>query len=120
MKVRGDESGAVTAETAVVLPVMVLVTAMLAWMVAFGLNEVRALDAARETARAFARGDDDATSTAVGKRIAPGGADITVRDDGEDVVVTVRAEVAGPGKLLGFLPGTQVHAEAVALRERPR
>jgi Flp pilus assembly protein TadG len=112
-----NESGAVTAETAAVLPVLVLLAAVLAWMVAYGVNQARAVDAARETARAIARGEDQATSTDLGRRIAPPGSVISVRDDEDTLVVTVRAEVRGPRGLLGFVPGHVIQAQAVAARE---
>ena len=114
---RRDQRGVVTAETAAVLPVLVLVAAALAWVVAFGVNQARVVDAARETARAIARGEDEAASTRLGMQIAPGGSIISVSDDADSVVVTVRADVHGPGGVLGFLPGHEVHAEAVATRE---
>ena len=110
------EDGAVTAETAMVIPVLVLLAAALAWMVALGVTQVRAVDAARETARALARGEDETTSTGLGLRIAPGGARISVVQDADTVVVTVRAEIGPPG-LFGLVPGHQVKAEAVAERE---
>lgn len=109
-----DESGAVTAETAAVIPVLVLVAALLAWMVAFGVTEVRAIDAARETARALARGDEPGSSREVGQRIAPTGSTFSVRHEGNSVVVTVEADVPGPGSLFGSVLGQRVRAEAVA------
>jgi hypothetical protein len=101
-----------------VIPLLVLLTAVLAWMVAVGVAQVRAVDAARETARSFARGDARATSVDLGQRIAPPGADIRIREDGGEVVVTVRAEVRGPGQLLGFLPGRSIEVEAVTVSEQ--
>ena len=43
-----DERGAVTAEAAMALPVLVLFTLAMAWLVGLGVTQVRALDAARE------------------------------------------------------------------------
>lgn len=117
MPQRRNECGAVTAETAAVIPVLVLLTAVLAWMVAFGVTQVRATDAARETARALARGDDETTSIELGQRIAPRGARLQVRNEGETVVVVIRADVHGPGGIFGFVPGHEIRAEAVAVRE---
>jgi hypothetical protein len=111
------EAGAVTAEAAVVIPVVVLVALGLAWLVALGATQVRALDAARETARAVARGEDPATSIGLGERVATDGARITVHDEGETVVVTVDAPVRGPGGLFGFLPSYHARASAVAAEE---
>lgn len=106
-----------TAEAAMVLPVLVLVTAMLSWLVCFGVAQVRVIDAARETARALARGDPSGESVDVGRRIAPGGAGFAVRSDGDLVVVTVTAKVRGPGGIFGLLPGFTARAETVAVAE---
>ena len=46
-----------TAELALVLPLLVAVTLGLVWLLAVGAAQVRTVDAARETARAVARGD---------------------------------------------------------------
>lgn len=112
-----DESGAVTAEAAVVLPVVVLFALGLAWLVALGATQVRALDAARETARAVARGEDQEASVGLGARVATSGARISVRDEGETVAVTVDAPVRGPGGLFGFLPTYHARATAIAAEE---
>jgi hypothetical protein len=112
-----DESGAVTAEAAVVLPVLVLFTLGLAWLVALGATQVRALDAARETARAVARGEDRATSVGLGRRVATGGAQISVLDEGATVRVRVDAPVRGPGGIFALLPTYHARADAVAAKE---
>ncbi len=100
-----------------VLPVLVAVTVGLAWLLALAATQVRLVDAARETARAVARDDDRSSAVALGRRVAPDGARIVLDDEGETVVVRVRAEVRGPGGLFEFLPGVQVDAEAVAAKE---
>jgi hypothetical protein len=112
-----DERGAVTAEAAVVLPVVVLFAFGLAWLVALGATQVRALDAARETARAVARGENAEASVGLGQRVATAGASISVRDEGETVEVTIDAPVRGPGGLFGFLPTYHARAKAVAAEE---
>jgi hypothetical protein len=117
MTFRRDDAGAVTAEAAVVLPLVVLFALGLAWLVALGATQVRALDAARETARAVARGEDPDTSLGLGRRVATSGAQIEVRDEGETVVVTVDAPVRGPGGLFAFLPTYHARASAVAAEE---
>ena len=53
-----SERGAVTAELAMGLPLLVAVTIGLVWLLSVGAAQVRTVDAARETARAVARGDD--------------------------------------------------------------
>lgn len=112
-----DEGGAVTAEAAVALPVLVLVTAGLAWIVALGVAQVRVVDAARETARALARGDDPVASETSGRRVAPDGARFEVTRGEQEVRVQVVARVRGPGGLLG-LPGFEAQSTAVAQVER--
>lgn len=116
-RTRHDESGAVTAEAAAVLPVLVLFALGLAWLVALGGTQVRALDAARETARAVARGEGPVVSLALGRQVAPAGARIAVHDEGNTVAVTVDAPVRGPGGIFGFLPTYQARATAVAEQE---
>jgi hypothetical protein len=112
-----NEAGAVTAEAAVVIPVLILFSLGLAWLVALGGTQVRALDAARETARAVVRGEDVAAGVSLGRRVAPPGARIAVTDEGETVLVSVEAPVRGPGGLFGFLPAYRVRATAVAAQE---
>ena len=112
-----NERGAVTAETAVVLPLLAAFALGLAWLVALGVSQARAVDAAMEVARVVARGDSPSEARSWGDRIAPEGARITIRE-GDEVVVTVTAQVKGPGGLFGFLPGFPVRDEAVAAPER--
>jgi hypothetical protein len=71
--------------------------------------QVRCVDAAREAARLAARDDDDSASGAA-KGIAPEGAVVQVRRDGEFVVATVSARSP-------LLPGITVTANAVAAAE---
>ncbi len=112
------EGGAVTAEAAVVIPVLVMVAIALTWLVAYGVAQVRATDAARETARALARGDDRAAALELGRRVAPDGAEIGARTDDGEVVVSVRVPVPGPGGVLGLFGEHLVEGEAVAALER--
>lgn len=114
---RRDESGAVTAEAAVVIPLVALVAVALAWLVGLGVAQVRVLDAAREVARAVARGDSEASGKALGRRVAPDGARFEVSSDDGTVVVGVSAPVRGLGGVFAFLPSYDVDAEAVALLE---
>jgi hypothetical protein len=109
--------GSVTAETAVVLPVLVAITLGLVWLVALAVAQVRVVDAARETARAFARDEPAAKAVDLGERVAPEGSRVSYDDESGLVRVRVVAEVKGPGGLFAFLPGVEVDAEAVAARE---
>ena len=111
------EGGAVTAEAAVVLPVIVLFTVTMAWLVCVGLTQLRALDAAREVARAAARSDGAGAAVGLGRRVAPDGSRVSVRQGQDDVVATVVSPVRVPGRLLGHLGGVHVSATAVSARE---
>ncbi|MFW3170162.1 TadE family type IV pilus minor pilin [Geodermatophilus sp. CPCC 206100] len=104
----------VTAETAVVLPVLLLVLAGAVAAVTVVGAQLRCVDAAREGARAAARGEESAFVHAVAGRAAPDGASVAVAATGATVVVTVTAEVAP----LGPVPlRVRVHASAMAQRE---
>ncbi len=102
-----------------VLPILVALTVALVWVLSLGVAQVRVVDAARETARALARDEADATARSLGQRVAPDGATIAVTRDEGSVVVVVTSEVQGPGGLLRALPGATVRAEAVAAVEAP-
>ena len=108
------DSGAATAELAVVLPVLVLLVAAGMSAVSVFLAQLRCVDAAREGARAAARGESDAVVRSTAVRAAPGGAAVRVRAEGGDIQVTVSAAAGAAGGLLGPL---QVEAVAVARRE---
>lgn len=112
------ERGAVTAETVMVLPLLVLLTAALCWLLAVGAAQVRAVDAARETARLAARGDTDAVAIDAGRRVAPSGAQVVLSRGGDDVTARVIGAVPLPGGLLDrLLPPARVQAEATAAVE---
>ena len=116
----GSESGAVTAETAVTLPLLAVFAISMAWLVSVGITQVRALDAARETARAAARSDGTGQALALGRRVAPTGSRISLRSGGGAVVVTVSSPVQGPAGLFGGWASFRVRAEAVAAEEPTR
>ena len=71
--------------------------------------QVRCVDAAREAARLSARGDGDA-AVAVARHIAPSGAQVTVRRDGDLLVATVIARST-------LLPTVEIEAQAVSAAE---
>jgi Flp pilus assembly protein TadG len=111
---RRRDGGMATAELAVVLPTLVLVIAAGLSMVSVVLAQVRCVDAAREAARAAARGEPADVVRAAAARAAPGAASVDVATGGEQVQVTVSAVA---GKVGGLLPTFHVAATAVALRE---
>ena len=100
-----------------VLPLLAAVTLGLAWLLSLAATEVRAVDAAREVARAVSRDEARGSALALGRRVAPDGSRIEVRTHGETVVVRVQAQVRGALGLLAFLPPVHIHAEAVTAKE---
>jgi hypothetical protein len=118
-RTRLSQRGAVTAETAMVLPLLVALTIALAWLLTLGIAQVRAVDAARETARALARDESESVAIGLGRQAAPEGARIEVSHSGNEVVVVVTSTVHGPGGLLSGLPAVDVRARAVAAMEEP-
>lgn len=101
----------VSAETAVVLPVLLFVLAGAIAAVMVVAAHLGCVDAAREGARAAARGEDAAAVRAVTSRSAPAHAFTTVAVSADQARVTVAAEVAP----LGPVPWrVQVSATAVA------
>jgi hypothetical protein len=74
--------------------------------------QVRCVDAAREAARLAARGDERSAVDAA-RGIAPGGATVQVRRDGEFVVATVTTRSR-------LLPALAIAARGVSAVEPPR
>ena len=111
------QRGAVTAETVMVLPLLVAVALGLAWLLALVATQVRVVDAAREVARAGARDESTTHALALGRRVAPDGSVVLLEQSGGNVVATVRSRVRGPGGLLSFLPAVEVESRAVAAKE---
>jgi len=111
-----DQRGAATAELALGIPVLVSLTIGLVWLLTIGVAQVQVVDAARETARAGARGDSLEAAIARGRQVRPG-AEVTLTTGDGEVVATASDEVAPPGGLLDFLPAVHVHAEAVTSAE---
>ena len=114
-----DERGAATAELALAIPLLLSLTIGLVWLLSVGAAQVRMVDAAREAARATARGDPVAEAAARGEQIAPPGSRVVVVSRDAVVVSTASGSVRPPGGLLGFLPAVSLHARAVAVLETP-
>ncbi|NYI80028.1 TadE family protein [Nocardioides panzhihuensis] len=112
-----DERGAATAELVMVIPLLVAVTIGLVWLLSVGAAQIQVVDAARETARAVARGDDNGAAVARGRRIGPAGTQVRVSAGAEEVVASAQARVAGPGGIFSWMPGVTVRGEAVAATE---
>jgi Flp pilus assembly protein TadG len=112
-----SERGAVTAELALGLPLLLAVTVGLVWLLAAATAQVRVVDAAREAARVAARGDGADAALSVGRRIAPSSAEVSVAVTGDEVRAVAEAHIEGPGGLFDFLPGVTVRSTAVAVTE---
>ncbi|EGD55062.1 hypothetical protein SCNU_11051 [Gordonia neofelifaecis NRRL B-59395] len=103
-----DESGMVTVEAAYAMAAIAAFLLLGVGAVAGASAQIRCTDAAREVARLTAAGDS--TARRVGTAVAPRGAEIEVRGDGDEVVVQVSSGVP-------LLPLVTVSATAVAARE---
>ena len=114
---RRTQRGAVTAEAAMVIPVLVLTVMGLAWLLTVAVAQVRVTDAAREVARLVARDETTSAALARGREVAPPGAEFDVSVGERDVVVDVRLDLDGPAGVLHLVPAVSVDARAVAARE---
>ncbi|WP_406495359.1 pilus assembly protein [Streptomyces sp. NBC_00846] len=108
----GGDRGAVTAEAALAIPVLVVFALALVWALMAASAQIRCVDAARAGARAAARSEPEPQVLEVARSAAPGGAEIAMERAGE----LWRVRVAAPTPGLGPLALT-LHAEAVALAE---
>ncbi|WP_030065693.1 TadE family type IV pilus minor pilin [Streptomyces natalensis] len=106
------DAGMVTAETAVVLPLLVAVAAALIWGLMAACARIECVDAARAGARAAARGETRAAVLRVAREAAPEGARAALAREGDLVRVRVEAPLPGPGRL-----SAHVRGEAVARAE---
>ncbi|MEW2563466.1 TadE family type IV pilus minor pilin [Streptomyces griseorubiginosus] len=109
---RAADQGFVTAESAMVLPVLVMFAMALVWGLLVVAAQIQCVDAARSGARAAARQDPADAVVRVARDTAPRYAEVTVAREGDRVRVVV---VAKPPALSG-LP-FEVREEAVALAE---
>lgn len=107
-----NDSGMVTAETAMVLPVLVLFTLVGVAAVGVGQARVRCADAAREAARSIARGDSDSVDR-VAREAAGRPVTISSTTIGSDTVVTVRVEL----RPVGWLDPITLSETAIAATE---
>ncbi|MET7291444.1 TadE family type IV pilus minor pilin [Streptomyces griseoloalbus] len=109
---RRRDRGFVTAESAMVLPVLVMFATALVWGLLVVAAQIQCVDAARTGARAAARQDPPDAVVEVTREAAPPGATVTVSREAEQVRVVV---VARPPVLHG-LP-FELREEAVAAAE---
>lgn len=96
------------------LPVLVLLLTVGVGTVGAVAAQLRCIDAAREAARATARGEPIDVVRELAGQAAPPGATVSIAAGSERIEVVVTAEVAIGG---GLLPPVQVAGTAVAVPE---
>lgn len=111
------ESGMVTLELAIAIPMAVLVAVAGLYLLAAGQAQALVTDAARATAREVSRGAPEQQALAAGHRVAPD-ADIVIDVSGSMVRVRAERVLQGPGPLLSPLR-RRVSATAVTTIENP-
>ncbi|MER7313546.1 TadE family type IV pilus minor pilin [Streptomyces halstedii] len=109
---RSADRGAVTAEAAMAVPVLVAFVLVLVWALVAASDQIRCVDAARAGARAAARSEPEAEVLSAARAAAPDGAQVEVERAGELWRVRVESPAPGPGAL-----ALTLSAEAAALAE---
>jgi hypothetical protein len=104
----------VTAEFAVLLPVVALLVGVVVALAAAAGTQLRCEDAARAGARAAALGQADSDVADVARRVGGAGVRVAVGRDGDWVVVTVTGSV---GPSLPAVGGLVVQGSATARAE---
>ena len=110
---RLDDRGIVSAEAALVLPLLVLAAVVALTGVRAAGVQLACQDAAQAGARAAARGDSDAVVRQTALRLAPGESSVVVRHAGSYVEVTVTA----PIRAFPATPAIRVEATSLAEAE---
>jgi hypothetical protein len=110
-----SDSGMVTAELALAIPALVAVVVSLAWLLSLGVTQGVLAQAAREGARAAARGESAGVIRAAAWQVAPD-ADVTIRRSGGSVSVTASLSRNPPIRFLRPLR-REVRASATSWRE---
>lgn len=108
------DRGSVTAETAVLLPVLLVVLTAALGVLACVAAQLSCVDAARAGARAAARGDSPASVRATAERLGPEHAEVRLVEGDGTVEVQVSARVRPLGRLLARLPEVVVRGRAAA------
>ena len=105
------DRGAVTVEAAIALCALTVVVGLVLAGFTAVAAQLRCTDAAREAARLIARGEPQLAAQAV-EQIAPAGAELSIKTEGDSISVEVRAAPAG-----GLLPGLHLTASAFGVLE---
>lgn len=111
------ERGMVTAETAMALPALMVITAGLLFVIGAVDTHLRCVDDSREAVRELARGDDQVTVTQRVLAAAPADTRLTISRANGMVTATVTARAPVFGAVSGPLRGVVVAASSSALDE---
>lgn len=111
------DDGMVTAEAALVLPLVAAFALAVTWLTSIGIDQVRVVDAARDAARAVARGGDDLAAAQAARRTAGSDADVVIHHDAGLVTVTVTVTASPPSWLLVPMPAVDVKADSTVEAE---
>ena len=114
---RHGDHGTVTAEVAILLPVLVGVMILGLSMVGVVTANIRCIDAARDAARATARGEPLASAEDLGQRAAPPDSTITITQQDAEVHVLVTSKPHLSLPVVGGLLEIPVRAEATVQTE---
>lgn len=115
-RLRRRELGAVTVEMALALPVLISLLVLGIWTISIVVLNIRCIDAARDVARAVARGDSPEQAQAIGHRTVPA-ATITITRDQSDVHVTVTATPTHNPPILKLIAPANLTATATLQAE---
>lgn len=113
---RRSEGGAVTVEMALALPVLISLLLLGLWSIGLVVLNIRCIDAARDVARAVARGDSPDQAQAIGHRMVPA-ATIAITRAESDIHVTVTAGPTYNPPVLRLLAPTNLKATATLQAE---
>jgi hypothetical protein len=116
---KSSERGAVTAELAITLPVLLSLLLLGIWSIGLVILNIQCIDAARDVARAVARGEPPDQAKAIGHRTVPTGT-ITISREGPDIHVTVTATPTHNPPLLSALAPAHLTAHATLQSEPTR
>ena len=112
-----SERGMVTAETAMVLPALVVSTFGLLFVIGAVGAQLRCVDISREAVRELARGDSPTVVAGAVRAEGPPDARLTVSRSGANVTARVTAYAPVFGPLAGRLGRLEVSASSSALDE---
>ena len=111
-----EDTGAVSAETALAMPAVALLMALVVAVGTVVVAQVQCVDAARAGARLAARGEEPGRVTQAARAAGPRGATVRVARRASQVSVVVQAQVSFA---LGGAVSVEVEGRAVAEVEDP-